>query len=490
MKNKKKLILIYIIILLSILLVNTADWFLAIFDGLSIEEILFHLKVPLTGSNNDFFSDFLKGPFLASVLIALQICAIVIIFPIIVSLKGLERKWMAIVMALSFFFLFNSIYSTYHKMGIDEYVKINSNQSTLYDEIYVHPDEDVLVYPETNRNLIYIFVESFESSFFSEEYGGGLQENPMEPLLSLTQEHTHFSHDESFGGAKAMANTTWTVAGMVSQTAGIHLKLPFNGNTYGEYSKFLPGVRSIGDVLGSLGYQQTLMIGSDADFAGRSNYFTQHGNYDIKDYKYALQQGLIPEDYDVWWGYEDEKLFQFAKDELLELASNNKPFNFTMLTADTHHVDGYPTEGMATNFDQQYSNVIFNTSQQLFDFVTWIQEQDFYENTSIIISADHLTMDAAYIEKNIESNYLRSHYNLIINPVVSTENTTNREFATFDMFPTTLASLGFEIKGDRLGIGTNLFSDTQTINEKYGPRYVNQELQKPSKFYNNIILFD
>ena len=34
-----------------------------------------------------------------------------------------------------------------------------------------------------------------------------------------------------------------------------------------------------------------------------------------------------------------------------------------------------------------------------------------------------------------------------------------------DMFPTTLASLGAVIDGDRLGLGTNLFSDKPTLAE-------------------------
>ena len=51
------------------------------------------------------------------------------------------------------------------------------------------------------------------------------------------------------------------------------------------------------------------------------------------------------------------------------------------------------------------------------------------------------------------------------------------------MFPTTLAALGVEIEGDRLGIGTNLFSDVETLTEKYGYDKVEEELCKRSEFY-------
>jgi phosphoglycerol transferase len=51
------------------------------------------------------------------------------------------------------------------------------------------------------------------------------------------------------------------------------------------------------------------------------------------------------------------------------------------------------------------------------------------------------------------------------------------------MFPTTLAALGATIEGDRLGLGTNLFSDKETLTEKYGYDKLEEELSKTSDFY-------
>ena len=56
------------------------------------------------------------------------------------------------------------------------------------------------------------------------------------------------------------------------------------------------------------------------------------------------------------------------------------------------------------------------------------------------------------------------------------------------LYPTTLAALGATIKGNKLGLGTNLFSNELTLIEKYGVEYVNNELMKTSKFYNKNIL--
>ena len=51
-----------------------------------------------------------------------------------------------------------------------------------------------------------------------------------------------------------------------------------------------------------------------------------------------------------------------------------------------------------------------------------------------------------------------------------------------------MASLGVDIEGDRLGLGTNLFSDKQTLIEMLGYEKVNSELKKNSSYYMNKIL--
>ena len=127
------------------------------------------------------------------------------------------------------------------------------------------------------------------------------------------------------------------------------------------------------------------------------------------------------------------------------------------------------------------------SSRMIYEFIEWIQEQPFYENTTIVLCGDHLTMDPDFMQ-DVDENYLRTVYNCIINPAVEPVQEKNREFGTFDMFPTTLAAMGVEIQGDRLGLGTNLFSDKQTLCEMYGFETLDWELQKRSEFYEQRFL--
>ena len=309
-------------------------------------------------------------------------------------------------------------------------------------------------------------------------------------LEQLQLNNINFSNNDKLGGAMQVYGVGWTVAGMVAQTSGVPLKLTIDGNSYSGYSSFLPGVYSLGEVLENNDYKNYIMMGSDATFAGRRDYFSSHGNYEIYDLLWARENKLIPQDYKIWWGYEDSKLFQFAKDKLNEIAYNDEPFNFTILTADTHFPDGYLDESCNDIISNDHYSASFSCSDRMIgEFIDWASKQDFYNDTVIIISGDHLGMQTDFYS-SLPEGYQRTVYNTFINSCVTSENTKNRLFSTLDMYPTTLAALGATIEGDKLGLGTNLFSNKETLIEKYGYDYFDKELKKRSIFYDNQLLKD
>ena len=141
-------------------------------------------------------------------------------------------------------------------------------------------------------------------------------------------------------------------------------------------------------------------------------------------------------------------------------------------------------ENCKNEHPEHYENVLSCSSRQTAAFVEWIKEQDFYENTTVVVTGDHPTMDGAYVARNAPKGYERHVYNCFINSVATTENTKNSDFTTTDMLPTILASMGCKIEGDRLRLGTNLFSDVPTLCEKLGTEKLKRELQKTSDYYN------
>ena len=386
-----------------------------------------------------------------------------------------------------------SINYAYYGFGIDEY--LNTKKSNFIRDNYVDVRSVTIKAPEHKKNLIYIYVESLETSLFSEKNGGNFNTSVIPNLERLASENINFSSNNRLGGANLIDGARWTMGALVSSTSGVPLKLTVSSNEESNdcvgYSDFLPGVYSIGDVLKDNGYSNYFMLGSDAAFAGRDVYFSEHGDYQILDYNYAKKEGWINSRYSVWWGYEDAKLYDFAKKQIKEIADEDEPFNFTMLTADTHFTDGYVDESCDTPYSEHYLNSYHCSDLMLGNFIKWIQKQDFYEDTVIIITGDHLTMQSNIMDMfDYDNEDNRFIYNVYLNTEKDTDNVKNRKFNALDFYPTTLSALGFEIENDRLGLGTDLFSGEETLTEKYGIKELDDRLRDKSSFYNDVLLQD
>lgn len=460
----------------------------ATWTNLSMDELVYHLTAPLDGTNTDMIWDYVRVCAVPTVL--------VIFFLVLIRMAWRKKEkvhlFRGIINLTALVGIILVLVYTWVELGIGNYLKNRNTESNFIEEEYVDPMDVAVVFPEQKRNLIYIFLESMETTYSDVDDGGAFDENVIPELTEIAQTNEDFSGiDPKLNGGYSLEGTTWTMGAMFAQTSGLPLNLSISANDMDTQDSFFPGITTLGDILSDAGYTQTLLIGSEAQFGGRKLYFQEHGNYEMEDYSYAIENGLIPSDYKVWWGYEDQKLFEFAKEKLLQLSQGDEPFNLTMLTVDTHFEDGYVCEQCPTEYDTQYSNVMACSSRQVGEFLKWIQQQDFYENTTIVISGDHPTMDSDYCaEIDQEGNYDRRVFTAYINAAVYAQDQQERTYSTFDNFPTTLAALGVQIDGDRLGLGTNLFSGTKTLLEEFGNSKVNAELKKKSEFIEKLSAMD
>ena len=477
-------VLVVFLAVLTALICSSILWVFKTWPKLTMQELMFTIQSPFDGTNKEMIVDYIISCIPVTIAIFLSVSLILFLF----RKKKVYIISVIIIVAASIIALAGFIFMAWERLDIGEYAENTGTYSSFIDTNYADPVETQMTFPEQKRNLIYIFLESMETTYADEESGGAFEDNYIPELTELAVENEDFSgEDPKLNGSEALNYTTWTAAALFAQTPGLPLTLPIDGNSMDTQETFLPDMTALGDILEQQGYNQTFMIGSYANFGGRRLYFTDHGNYNIRDYHYFQTNGKFPEDYWVWWGFEDQKLFEYAKEELTELASQDAPFNFTMLTVDTHFEDGYVCELCGDEYgDNQYANVLSCSSRQVSQFVEWIQQQDFYENTTIVISGDHPTMDSDFCE-DIDENYDRKVYTAYINSSVEPDNPDwRREYSTFDQFPTTLASLGVQIEGNRLGLGTNLFSSEYTLTELYGVDYVNNELLKKSELMDRL----
>lgn len=482
-------------LLVGLLCYFSGEWYLEKYGSLGFDSILYTLTADMGGVEKELIKSYIKQVSIRVVL-SFTLVWLLLFFPfpnkMVLKIRGRKprsfriypfKRPVALLLCLAVALTATAVAA--ERTEFTTFIYYLGSPSTFYDENYVDPRDVEVTFPEEKRNLIIVYLESMETTFFSKEEGGALETNVIPELYTLAEENLSFSHTEGIGGFYSPPGTRWTVAAMLSQTAGIPLKNTAGAanNEYGQEGEFLPGIYSMTDMLADNGYNQMIMVGSDLSFGGRRTYYTTHGVEEVRDLFTAKDDGIVPEDYYVWWGMEDLYLFEYAKQELTELASREEPFAFSMLTVDTHQIDGYKCRLCENTYKEQYENVYRCSSRQTAQFISWIQEQDFYENTTVVVVGDHPTMDGDYIARRTPSGYDRRVYNCILNSAAQTDRVKNRQFTTMDMFPTVLAAMGCEIEGEQLGMGINLFSDKETLMEQLGRENFDHELSRYSDYY-------
>lgn len=115
----------------------------------------------------------------------------------------------------------------------------------------VYYKEPAKTIPNPKLNLVYIYGESLERTYFDNDAFPNLTPE----LGALKNEGLDFSHTMQLPG------TDYTIAGMVASQCGIPLFAPFEGNASASVSSFFPQNICLGDILKNSGYQNYFVQG-------------------------------------------------------------------------------------------------------------------------------------------------------------------------------------------------------------------------------------
>lgn len=491
-----KFLHLFILLFLSIIFIGSI--FLKIFfSKINLEEVMFYLTNGISQMDT------------SSVIIGTIIClpALTIFYGLICSVfydmsfgklklknkKGKEiypfnfkRKTKIIITCV---FTLLSVVLFLWAINLHEYVIYNSSNSTFIEENYVNPKEAEIKFDE-KRNLIFIYIESLETSLFTKEHGGYWDYEVIPEFYKLLNEEDSitFYNKNIAQGYNMINGSSWTTASLFANTSGLPFKIRIGQNTY-HSEKFMNGAYTLGDLLKDNGYYNEVISAARASFGGVYEYYTRHGKYEIVDIDSLDKYGFKMSKKDKGkWGFNDNYMYEIAKKRLDKISKNGEPFNLHLISIDTHFIDGYVGDYSETKYKAQYENAYATTSRLTYEFIEWLKEQPYYENTTIVIMGDHLSMQDNFFKKRDAKD--RYVYNVIINPYKKTDNNSNRIVTALDSYPTIICALGGTIKGDKLGLGVNLFSSEKTLAEKYGLKYVEEELKKKSEFYNDVIIDD
>ena len=226
------------------------------YSNITYEELIFHLNVPLEGSHAPFVGNFFKEEAFALVIGILFIIAVGFFmskmfwhsFTLKIKMKKGKKtktKRIKIKNNLRFFvivplaIILLVLYLMVKQIRFDEYVYNVKHPTKIYEKYYVDAKETQLTFPETKRNLIYIYLESMESSYGDLSSDISEINNLIPHLEELAEENINFSDTNSLGGAYQTFGVGWTMSGMVAQSAGIPLIIPVSPNSMEFYKKFL-----------------------------------------------------------------------------------------------------------------------------------------------------------------------------------------------------------------------------------------------------------
>ena len=382
-----------------------------------------------------------------------------------------------------------------------EYKKVTAIpvDSEFYREHYKAPASVKISAPEQKRNVMLVFLESMEASFTDTATGGIFAENyiPEISKIALDPRHVHFSKDGKLGGGTDVDGTGWTMGAIVAKTLGVPLHVYNLKEPSVKGPSFLPRAVGLFEILKGFGYNEFFMEGAPGAFSSKDLFFQDHGGLRIHDVNYYEEAGKLPKGYYVFWGYEDAKLFEFAKAELDSLSKLPEPFFFSMLTVDAHYPNGWFDEATCPEFkpetndlNETYKAVLRCTSKQFGAFFEWLERQPWFENTTVVLVGDHLFMGQVFIPEDFKVQAKRDstrHWlDVFVNSAVEPPTRTRR-FTSFDILPSVLEAAGFEIEGHALGLGRSLFSSESTLLEKLGLDSLNSELRKKTEQYEFLM---
>ena len=480
-EKKKQAFLGSLFVFLYTFLIMLIIWLLGVFPHAQMDQLIFTAVTPIDGTSSAvLLSFYLKALVIPIILSFVNLILILKEVKLVLKTKKgksyrlfpvlIRRPRLYVLIYLCIFFGYSQ-----YKFGYIQYVYYKLSPPTdLYETNYIDPSKVEFNFPPKKRNLIILYLESMEISATSKEFGGLSRYDLIPELRGIAEQNLSFSHCEKLGGSTQVMGTSHSIASLTSLNMGVplilnlpsfdssSLKISSLNTSLIKIDRFMEGGYGLGDLLYDNGYNLMFSMAADKDFGCLGNFLTGHKNFKIQDYSYFVENGRIPKGYNVWWGFEDEKLYQFAREDITELSKKDKPFAYIFFTADTHSPHGYSDE-------------------------KWAKAQDFYENTTIIILGDHLYMGGDLYLPTVKLQD-RHPYNAFINSAKTTDKNKNRLFTTFDLFPTVVESMGIEFNAKGLGLGRSLFSGEKTLLEEKGLKKLNSEIEKPSIFYEEKLM--
>ncbi|NCB34139.1 MAG: hypothetical protein EOM64_09750, partial [Erysipelotrichia bacterium] len=171
------------------------------FNGVTIDQLLFHMNTNLNGTNwSDFNSLFCSLAVRCGIALAVSLLWSLLMHYVILKKTsrrkltvGLSIRWSAVMCTLLSLFL--TIQCFWNSFYVNDFLAAQQFNSILYEKYYVDTANAEIEFPEEKKNLIFIFMESMEISAADEISGGGKSFNAIPELTDLALKYDNFNGD-------------------------------------------------------------------------------------------------------------------------------------------------------------------------------------------------------------------------------------------------------------------------------------------------------
>lgn len=330
---------------------------------------------------------------------------------------------------------------------INLYQTTTMKQSDDFYEYYKTPQTANVNALEHRKNIVYIYAESLERTYFDTNIFPGL--TPNLTALIESENATQFTNINQTVGSN------YTIAGLTSTQCGIPLFTTSGGNSMEGMDTFYQEAVCLGDVLKKENYYLSFLQGSSIKFAGMDKFFKTH-SFDSIQGRGELLKSIENKDYVNGWGLYDDTLLDLAYDEFQTLSSTKEEFALVLFTLDTHHPNGHLSDSCSEDLYLDGSNAILNTVKcsdiLISNFIKKIKSSQYADNTLIVITSDHLAMRNTAIDQINKSDRRRDLF-VVFEPKAKEYTEIDKVGTPLDVAATVLSYIGIETD---LGLGRNL----------------------------------
>lgn len=267
-------------------------------------------------------------------------------------------------------FMSSIVNGTYNKVNPFTYLPKESLSETI-KELYLTSNSTQYVLKKEIKkpNIIFIIWESFTKKATEKLIGG---ESVTPQFNALKSEGIYFSNIYASGDR--------TDKGLPAVLSGYPAQPTASIITEPNKSAKLP---VLSKDFGNNAYSTAFYYGGETEFANIKSYL-----YEADFQRIVSKQDFEAKDWNSKWGAHDGAVY---KKFLNDHSKINQPFFSTLLTLSSHEPFEVPitTKFIGEDAESKFMNAMFYADQSFGNFIAEAQKQTWWENTLVVVIADH-----------------------------------------------------------------------------------------------------